>query len=33
MNLEFYILEVDGVEFVVLPSDDDGAFVGWSGDF
>lgn len=32
-NLEIHIPEVDRVEGVVLPGDDDGAFVDWGADF
>lgn len=32
-NLEFHIPEVDRVEGVVLPCDDDGSLVGWCADF
>ena len=32
-NLEFHIPEADRVEGVVLPGDDDGAFVDWGADF
>ena len=32
-NLEFHIPEADRVEGVVLPCDDDGAFVDWGADF
>ena len=32
-NLEFHIPEVDRIEGVVLPGDDDGAFVDWGADF
>lgn len=32
-NLEIHIPEVDRVEGVVLPGDDDCAFVDWSADF
>ena len=32
-NLEFHIPEVDGIEGVVLPGNDDGAFVDWGADF
>ena len=32
-NLEIHIPEVDRVEGVVRPGDDDGAFVEWGADF
>ena len=32
-NLEFHVTEADRVECVVLPGDDDSAFVDWGADF
>lgn len=32
-NLEFHVLELDCEEDIILPGDDDSAFVDWGADF